>query len=205
MPRTLPIPSPQRMMTTRNPLTNNELLAGVMLTEIPTADVTPAVADVDLDALRQGSADESSDEDLDRLDFRSRRTSSWSPKRTNLRCRRCDHLLGLFVSDGEPFDEVFDALVDEPSGAREVTAEASALVASPGARVGAIDVEPTATSSMFGSTGRARWRSTVRYGSSTSSCRSRASGSATVVSPSSCDSPLAPMAEGEQEGPDGAS
>jgi len=103
---------------------------------------TPAVVDVDLDALRLGSADEASDDDLDRLDFdiaperpavaerEAPSRSPWSPAEP------------FFVSEGEPFDDGLGELVDEPSGPREVAAEASALVTNQDARVGAIDVDP---------------------------------------------------------------
>jgi hypothetical protein len=48
----------------------------------------------------------------------------------------------FFVSDEEPFGEPFELLRDEPTATREVTAEGSALVAAPSARVSSVDVLP---------------------------------------------------------------
>ncbi len=48
----------------------------------------------------------------------------------------------FFVSDEDPFDQPFDVLRDEPTATHTVTAEASALVTSPGARLSSVDVDP---------------------------------------------------------------
>ncbi len=185
---------------------HDELLAGVMLTEIPMAHVTPAVVDVDLDALRQGSADESSDEDLDRVDFSITPdvelvTETNEPPLPTLR----PSAEVFFVSEGEPFDEVFDVLVDEPSGAREVTAEASALVASPVARVGAIDVDPASNQlhvRLHGKGALAEYGQ-VRELDIVVPVPGQWIGNRRVTLQLRLT--LSPMAEGEQEGPDGAS
>jgi len=170
------------------------------------ADVTPAVVDVDVEALRHGSADESTDEDFDRVEF-----DIASAVETDVlaEARRLPPLRpqeeAFFVSDEEPFDDVYDVLVDEPSGAREVTAEASALVSSPGARVGAIDVDPASNQlhvRLHGKGALAEYGQ-VRELDIVVPVPGQWIGNRRVTLQLRLT--LSPMAEGEQEGPDGAS
>jgi signal recognition particle receptor subunit beta len=177
-----------------------------MTVEPAIADVAPAVGDVDLDALHRGSADESTDEDLESVDFDI--APDVEPKVLASEYRLPPlrpSAEAFFVSDEEPFDDVFDGLVDEPSGAREVTAEASALVSSPVARVGAIDVDPESNQlhvRLHGKGALAEYGQ-VRELDIVVPVPGQWIGNRRVTLQLRLT--LSPMAEGEQEGPDGAS